>query len=51
MTAAKKVDERAGRVVNLARPTVVHVEGSAQAEVDEPTRDFLVSLGWTPPEA
>ena len=47
MTSAKKANERAERVVSLARPAVVYVDGVAQ--VDAPTRDFLISLGWTPP--
>lgn len=43
---ARKV-EPAERTANLARPTTVQVDG--RVEVDGPTRDFLLSLGWTPP--
>lgn len=47
MTAAKKAEEL--ERVALARPTVVYVEGVAQ--VDKPTHDLLLTLGWTPPAA
>ena len=31
------------------RCVTVHVAGEAQVEVDAPTRDLLLTLGWTPP--
>lgn len=43
---------RAGEITTVQLdlgPVTVHVAGEARVAVSGPTRDFLLTLGWTPP--
>lgn len=48
VTVSSKVGEVTAVQLELAR-IVVSTQASARVEVDASTRDFLLSLGWTPP--